>query len=105
MTRTSSAVLVWAVSLILTALYVPGVGGGTSAGVPALAGKFTRIDVPGGQLTQVLGINATGEIVGWYWDAGFSAHGFLLSNQKFSTIDAPGSDLTQVLGINSNGDM
>ena len=39
---------------------------------------FTTIDVPGAVATAAIGINAQGDIVGEYSDAG-GTHGFLLS--------------------------
>src|SRR5271169_3912363 len=94
MTRRSIASVFCALSLILTALCVP-----------ALAGQFTTIDVPGAPDTFLLGINPQGDIVGWYYDAGFKAHGLLISNGMLSTIDVPGSTSTNLHGINARGDI
>jgi hypothetical protein len=50
-------------------------------------------------------INASGQIVGFYYDSSNHAHGFLDNNGTFSTIDPPGSIDTQILGINDAGQM
>jgi hypothetical protein len=50
---------------------------------------FTTIDVPGAVQTFPYGINATGQIVGDYKDAGGISHGFLLDvNGSYTTLDA-----------------
>ena len=51
---------------------------------------FTTIDVPGSTFTIAYGINASGEIVGQYRDAGGVTHGFLLSGGVYTTLDVPG---------------
>jgi probable HAF family extracellular repeat protein len=40
-------------------------------------GVFTTVDFPDAHETQVLSINAKGEIVGAYFDANGDQHGFL----------------------------
>jgi probable HAF family extracellular repeat protein len=67
---------------------------------------FTTLDPPGSVQTQFLnatGINASGQIVGQYDDAGGTRHGFLLSGGSFTTLDAPGSHFTIAYGINASG--
>src|SRR5262245_22466640 len=66
--------------------------------------SFTTLDVPGANATFVRGNNASGQIVGSYWD-GTTDHGFLLDNGGYTTIDQPGSDDTEVFGINASGQM
>ncbi len=64
--------------------------------------RFVTIDFPGGTLSAATGINAAGEIVGYYEDAAFTGHGSLLDHGVFSSIDAPGASYTQAYGINSS---
>src|SRR5262245_6409536 len=58
--------------------------------LPAAASSFTTIDHPGASNTQIFGINATGEMVG-FADAGVEGAwmGFRLSRGVFTPIDAP----------------
>ncbi len=68
---------------------------------------FTAIDFPGAILTNAQGINAGGEIVGFYNDAGTPSrtHGFVLSGGQFQTIDFPGARATVARGIGPGGDI
>jgi uncharacterized membrane protein len=68
-------------------------------------GQFTTFDVPvaGAQLTQLDAINANGQILGVYIDAGGNEHGFLLVGATFTSFDYPGATLTSAWGINSSG--
>lgn len=68
---------------------------------------FTAIDFPGATLTSAQGINAGGEIVGFYIDAGTPSrtHGFLLSGGQFQSIDFPGARSTLARGIGPGGDI
>src|SRR5437773_4169144 len=52
---------------------------------------FTTIDVPGATLTNAIGINAHGQIVGAFTDAGGAFHGFLLDGGTFTPADPPGA--------------
>jgi probable HAF family extracellular repeat protein len=49
---------------------------------------FTTIDVPGAGYTVASGINADGQIVGWFTDA-TGTHGFLRDGATFTTFDVP----------------
>jgi hypothetical protein len=91
---------VWSFSLIqilLLAVVPPG----------ALAGPFTfsPIDVPfaGTVETHASGINAGGQIVGEFFQAGTGTHGFLDNGGSFSAIDVPFADVTSAAGINAGG--
>jgi uncharacterized membrane protein len=53
-------------------------------------------------LTIPNGINASGQIVGSYWD-GSTNHGFLLDQGIYTTIDVPGAYSTSAYGINDSG--
>src|SRR5215813_3434013 len=63
----------------------------TSSSVPTPTSySFTTIDDPlGAHGTVVTGINDFGEIIGYYIDASFNTHGFILNNGVFTTIDDP----------------
>jgi hypothetical protein len=53
--------------------------------------------------TFIHGINASGEMVGTYYDSADIAHGFLYSGNTVTTIDPPGSTSTSAWGINDAG--
>jgi uncharacterized membrane protein len=67
--------------------------------------RYFRIDFPNSTLTFANGINARGDIVGRYDDAGGVTHGFLLHKGVFTTIDFPGASLTAPRSINARGDI
>jgi hypothetical protein len=68
---------------------------------------FTAIDFPGAVLTNAQGINAGGEIVGFYNDAATPSktHGFVLSGGQFQSIDFPAARTTLARGIGPAGDI
>lgn len=66
---------------------------------------FTPIDFPGAVLTNAQGINAQGEIVGFYNDTTGRTHGFVQSGGHLRSIDYPNSVATQALGIGPTGDI
>ena len=66
-------------------------------------GRFSDLDAPAASgFTAAYGINAAGQIVGYYSD-GTSYHGFLDTNGSFTIINAPSATGTDALGINSAG--
>lgn len=67
--------------------------------------SFSRIEFPGALSTVAWGINAGGDIVGTYTDAGPVYHGFLLRNGNFTAIDFPGADGTDARGIGPGGEI
>jgi probable HAF family extracellular repeat protein len=74
--------------------------------LPAKAGSLTFVtfDVPGATGTRAYGVNAAGQIVGTFTDAGGKYHGYLRTFAgTFTTIDAPGSAGTEAFGINAAG--
>jgi uncharacterized membrane protein len=74
--------------------------------VPLAHGQltFTTIDVPGAGLTSVQGINAVGDVVGYYGESGNDAsHAFLLQGGSFTFFDYPGANSTRAMGINDAG--
>ena len=67
---------------------------------------FTTIDVPGAAVTGVYGINAAGEMVGYYGPdngGGTDRHGFLYNSGTFTYLDYPGATSTFAFGINDSG--
>jgi hypothetical protein len=52
-----------------------------------------------------LGINASGDITGYYYGNGITAHGFLYSHGTYTTINFPGSTSTLPEAINASGDI
>jgi hypothetical protein len=70
-----------------------------------LAGSFSTIDIPGAEETWAMGINNSGDIVGFYVDSASNYHGFLNVGGSFTTIDVPGALWTEVYGINDSGDI
>jgi probable HAF family extracellular repeat protein len=66
---------------------------------------FSTIDFPGAVSTNPQGINAGGEIVGWYTDTAGKTHGFVMSGGSFRSVDYPGAKSTQLRGIGPSGDV
>jgi len=66
---------------------------------------FTSIDFPGAVLTVAQGINAGGQVVGWYNDAAHILHGFLMNGGSFTPVDYPGAIATDARGIGPGGEI
>ena len=66
---------------------------------------FSPIDFPGATLTNAQGINAGGDVVGFYNDAAGKTHGFIYSGGNFRSVDYPDATLTQLRGIGPSGDV
>jgi probable HAF family extracellular repeat protein len=66
---------------------------------------FSTIDFPGATLTNVQGINAGGDIVGFYTDTNGKTHGFVSSGGDFRSVDYKDSKSTQLRGIGPAGDI
>ena len=49
--------------------------------------EISTIDVDGALLTQPQGINASGDVVGWYIDANKRSHGFIRHGGVITTVD------------------
>lgn len=65
---------------------------------------FTTVDVPGAAITNVLGINTAGDMVGNYSARSSSpSHGFFYTGGTFTLFDYPGADSTIAHGINDSG--
>lgn len=73
--------------------------------LPPVAGNFTRENIPGATGgTQVTGIDAAGDTVGFYVNPDGSNHGFFKPfGVPFATVDQPGTVFNQLLGINQAG--
>jgi uncharacterized membrane protein len=68
-----------------------------------IGGAFASFDPPGSTLTLATDINAPGQIVGRYLNAG-KTHGFLREpDGTITTIDYPGASLTVAASINDSG--
>lgn len=68
-------------------------------------GRCTILDVPGATLTEAVGVNDHGQVVGDYRDAAGKFHGFVWEAGLFQTLDVPFPDtrLTAPTGINNVG--
>jgi photosystem II stability/assembly factor-like uncharacterized protein len=64
---------------------------------------YTSIDYPNAELTNALGINNLGDIVGYYDYVANSRLGFLYSKGQFTTIEYPNAAQTEAWGINDAG--
>jgi hypothetical protein len=68
---------------------------------------FTTLDDPlGTNNTHPIGINNAGQISGWYYDSGSTAHGFLLNGSVYTPIDDTSSGqlpLQGTFGFGING--
>jgi probable HAF family extracellular repeat protein len=64
--------------------------------------SFVTLDPPGSILTQARGVNAAGQVVGYFEDVG-GIHGFLFTGAGFTVLDRPGYIYTAAYGINGNG--
>jgi probable HAF family extracellular repeat protein len=79
-----------------------------TSGYLEAGGAFSAIDDPSGAKgTAPVAINATGEIVGYYYDSNGLWHGFLYNGGTYTTIDDPNGDPakggTYPLSINASG--
>lgn len=68
--------------------------------------RYVKFNYPGAPSTHANGINARGDIVGRYVDAGGVSHGFLRRKGVFSSIDVPDAVATDgARAINARGDI
>jgi probable HAF family extracellular repeat protein len=82
-------------------LYNPNGATYTTLDDPLAASGFDNPFGPSGTLAE--GINAAGEIVGYYADSNGDERGFLYNGGVYTTIDDPGAFDTYAFGINKNG--
>jgi len=64
---------------------------------------YTRVAVPGAVLTELTGINNSGDIVGSYALSGGVSESFLLRGGDLQVVAVPSASLTAAHGINSAG--
>ena len=69
-----------------------------------VGGIFEVITIPGAAGgAQATGINNSGQVCGFFVDAGQVNHGWLLNAGVFLQLDYPNSTFTQALGLNNRG--
>jgi uncharacterized membrane protein len=66
---------------------------------------FTPVDYPGATRTIAQGINAKGDVVGWYIDTAGKFHGFVRDKGGFAPIDFPEATRTDAWAINPAGEI
>jgi hypothetical protein len=89
----------WCVRLVASVVFISGI-----SSLQAQQYTFTNFDYPGGSNTAAYGINSSGQIAGYYYNAGW--HSFLRSSDgsTFTSFDYPGnSGSTLAHGINDSG--
>ena len=69
------------------------------------AAAQTSIDYPDAVITSASNVNDLGTIVGFYYLADGSEHGFLSTEGVFTSLDFPLADWTEPSGINQAGDV
>ena len=76
---------------------------GLDIGLEYSKGKFTSINYPKSNGTQVTGINDKGEVVGLYLDSASAEHGFSKIGAKYASINVKGATATVAWGVNNKG--
>ena len=76
---------------------------GLDTGFVYSGGKFTAVNFPKSNGTQVTGINDKGEVVGLYLDSTNLTHGFSKIGTKYTKIDVTGGTNTVAWGVNNAG--
>jgi uncharacterized protein (TIGR03437 family) len=69
-------------------------------------GSFTTINFPGSTSTNAMGMNNSGQVVGWYEipsGAGQSQNGFIYSQGSYSMLNVPKALITAPASINTAG--
>lgn len=66
--------------------------------------SFTKLEIPGALAAVANGINAGGDIVGTYRNAG-GIHGFILRGGDVTSFDFPGATVTEGRGIGPGGEV
>lgn len=85
--------------------YLSASGPDPSLGFLDMGGTITTLDPFGATNTAALGIAGTGEIVGFYTDAGGVQHGYTDLGGVFSSFDPAGSVNTTINGVNDLGQL
>ncbi len=65
--------------------------------------SYQSLNIPGATRSYIVGINASGYMVGAYTDAAFRYHGFTFDGTSVVTVDAPNSTDTELDDINDIG--
>ncbi|HTR35132.1 MAG TPA: hypothetical protein VMH80_04480 [Bryobacteraceae bacterium] len=66
--------------------------------------NFTPIDISGAYDSYAMGINSSGQVVGWFRDSS-GTHEFLDLNGSITVIGAPNAISTQAFGVNNLGEI
>ena len=77
----------------------------TLAGARQDTFEYAEIVVPGAVFTNAQGINAAGDVVGFYRDAAARVRGFLWSRGEVTIIEYPDAVVTQARGISPDGEI
>jgi hypothetical protein len=93
-----------AIAFTITALMVLLAPASVAAAPPAQY-VFSTIDYPGAIVTNIWGINAGDDIVGYYRNPTGPTHGFVLSEGVYNSVDFPGSSATTLCGIGNSGEI
>jgi uncharacterized membrane protein len=67
--------------------------------------SYTTLDFPGAAATTISGINADGQMVGFYRDPGGKTHGFVRRGETYASVDFPGAAWTVARGISASGEV
>lgn len=67
--------------------------------------SYAPLDFPGAGATTITGINADGQMVGFYRDTAGQTHGFVRRGQSYTSIDFPSAAWTNARGIGASGDV
>ena len=70
---------------------------GTASAIAQTTFTFTQLDVPGSVSTEADGINAQGEIIGFFVDSAGKQHGFLHQDATFIQLDFPDATATRTV--------
>jgi len=74
-----------------------------SAPLALAQGTYTQIDYPGAIYSEVWGVDAIGDVSGFYEDATSEWHGYILSGGIYTQIDYPDATGTFLYGLNDLG--
>jgi probable HAF family extracellular repeat protein len=67
-------------------------------------GTVVTIDVPGAEAgTAAGGLNNRGQVVGCFFDADGTRHGFIWERGRITRVDMPGAESTTLIDINDRG--
>ena len=74
-------------------------------GATSTSAKADLIQYPGSTLTEAIGINNAGTVVGVYIDSSSVGHSFIYSSPTYTSFDDPSATAgtTQATGINNSG--